>query len=78
MGVGKRTRRGADQCRATMRDVTIIISMQLVCGMPRKINKAVALSLSSVRAYQNKHVSIYISFYLLIDFILFIKIAFRT
>ena len=44
----------------------------------RKINKAAVLSLSSVHAYQNKPVSIYILFYLLMDFILFINVAFHA
>jgi len=52
--------------------------MQRVRCEPGKINEAAALSLSSVRAYENKPMSIYISFYLLMDFILFIKVVFHA
>ena len=70
---------GVEQCRATMRDVMVNnIAMQRVRCTPGKINETDALFLSSVRAYQNKPMSIYISFYLLMDFILFIKVAFHA
>ena len=68
----------AKKCRATTREVMVINAMQRVRCTPEKINKAIALSLSSVHAYQNKPVSIYISFYLLMDFILFMKVAFHA
>ena len=42
------------------------------------VNMSLDQSFSTEHAYQNKHVSIYISFYLLIDFILFIKVAFHV
>ena len=44
------------------------------------VNMSLDQSFSTERAYQNKPVSvyIYISFYLLMDFILFIKVAFHA
>ena len=58
------------------------IRYQFILGTKTSVYVSVNMSLdqsfSTERAYQNKPMSIYISFYLLIDFILFIKVAFHA
>ena len=61
--------RNTEKYRATMRTRQGSIAMpgEYTPRRTRKINETAALSLLSVHAYQNKPVSIYISFYLFMD-----------
>jgi len=75
-----------EACNAEPRQKTrqCIIVMQGIRYTPRKINEAAALSLSLSRHFVLININlgvcvyIYISFYLLMDFILFMKVDFHA
>ena len=57
---------------------TLPIYLRTKTSLYVNVNMSLDQSFSTERAYQNKHGGIYISFYLLMDFILFIKVVFHA